>query len=80
MNKNKKAMPHVDVKDKGAADLYFEFLEPEDRKEFFNDLTSKDKPTIKLPDFGKIDKKGPEISNKVKEINDDDISKKQKGS
>lgn len=73
---NKKSMPHINVEDKGAADLYFEFLEPKDRKEFFKDLTSPEQPTIKLPDFGKIDKDGPEISNDVKEMNENDITPK----
>ena len=73
---NKKSMPHINVEDKGAADLYFEFLEPKDRKEFFKDLTSPSQPTIKLPDFGKIDKNGPEISNDIKEMNEKDITKK----
>lgn len=71
--KNKKAMPHVDVKDKGSADLYFEFLEPEERKEFYNDLVSDKQPTIELPNFGKIDN-GPNISNPdVKELNNSEL-------
>jgi hypothetical protein len=72
---NKKSMPHIDIKDKGAADLYFEFLEPKERKEFFNDLTDKDRPTIELPDFGRIHQKGPNITNEVKKFNENDISK-----
>jgi hypothetical protein len=72
--KNRKAMPHIDVKDKGSADLYFEFLEPKERKEFFDDLISDENPTIELPNFGKIEN-GPDISNQVKEINDKDLDK-----
>jgi hypothetical protein len=68
-------MPHIEVKDKGSADLYFEFMEPRERKEFFEDLTSDEKPIVSLPDFGKIDK-NVNISNPVvKEIKDDDLTK-----
>ena len=69
---NKKAMPHVLLKNKGDADLYFEFLELPERREFFEDLTSKDQPTITLPDFGHIgdfDIVNPD----AKEINETDL-------
>lgn len=54
MRKKIKAMPWINVKNKGDADLYFEFLEPKERKEFFDDLTSTTEPTVTLPDFGKV--------------------------
>ncbi len=53
----KEAMPQVPVKGKGHADLHFEFLSPEDRKSFWEDLTSKSQPEISLADFGYLDKK-----------------------
>jgi len=68
----KRAMPHVLVDDKGA-DLFLEFLESPDRHEFFDDLTSSDQPTIKLPDFGRV--KNFDISNpSVKEITEKDLT------
>jgi hypothetical protein len=72
----KNAMPWVEVKDKGSADLFFEYLDYEDRKEFFDDLTSKQQPTIKLPDFGKVEigEKKVEIHNDVKEMNESEIT------
>lgn len=63
MNK-KEAMPHIRLKDGTAADLYFEFLDSEDRKEVFDDLLKGNK--VKLPDFGKV--KNESISNIVKEL------------
>jgi hypothetical protein len=70
---NKKSMPHIDVKDKGTADLFFEFLESPERKEFYEDLT--EGSDIKLPDFGKVD--GIEIKNpQVKNLNEKEISNK----
>lgn len=51
---NKKSMPWVPIKNKGQIDLFFEFLEPEERREFFEDLTSYEKPKIELPNFGQI--------------------------
>ncbi len=73
MKNLKKAMPQINIKNKGDADLYFEFLEPKERKEFYEDLIGEDQPNIKLPDFGKIDH-GPEISNEVKEMNESELS------
>lgn len=69
---NKKSMPHIDVKDKGTADLYFEFLEPVERREFFEDF--KDGSEINLPDFGSVN--GVDIENKVKKINEKQVSHK----
>jgi hypothetical protein len=71
---NKKSMPHIYVEDKGDADLFFEYLEPHERQEFFEDLTGKDKPTIKLPDFGKIDERVVITNPDVKEITEEDLS------
>lgn len=70
----KQAMPHIKIKDKGFADLYFEFLEPKDRKVFFEDLKSKEKPIIKLPNFGKVDKYEI-LNNQVKEFSIKDLTK-----
>lgn len=70
---NKKSMPHVRVKDKDA-DLYFNYLEPKERQEFFDDLISEEQPTIKLPDWEipeVIDASNPEVKN----INKKDIDK-----
>lgn len=47
-NLQKKSLPHIDVKDKGPADLYFEFLPLEDRKDFYDDLTSQQEPDIEI--------------------------------
>lgn len=73
--KNKKAMPHITLeKSKGSADLYFEFLDPEERQEFFEDLTDSKQPEIELPDFGTVEDvqiKNPE----VKELSINDLSK-----
>jgi nucleoside-diphosphate-sugar epimerase len=74
---NKKSMPHIKVKeegkDKGTADLFFEFLESPERKEFYEDLT--EGSNIKLPDFGKVD--GIEIKNpEVKNLNEKQITNK----
>lgn len=67
----KEAMPHVLLKEKGGADLYFEFLEPKEKKEILKDLTSDDKPTIELPDFGQVGKY--HIKNPAKTISKDDL-------
>jgi len=74
MKKKKKAMPWIKVKDKGDADLFFEFVEPSERKEFFEDLTGDDHPTISLPDVGKV--VDVNITNKVKKIKFDEIEPK----
>jgi hypothetical protein len=75
-NNLKKAMPWIKVKDKGSADLFFEYLDYENRKEFFNDLTSKEQPTIELPDFGEVEigEKKVDINNDVKQINESEIT------
>jgi hypothetical protein len=50
---NKKSMPSVALKDKdAAADLYFEFLDKQDRGEVYNDLMHGKR--IELPNFGKF--------------------------
>lgn len=72
--KKKKAIPWIEVKNKGDADLFFEFVEPSERKEFFEDLVSEDHPTISLPDFGKVI--DVDIRNKVKNLKVDEIEPK----
>ncbi|MDD5650211.1 MAG: hypothetical protein PHF86_07345 [Candidatus Nanoarchaeia archaeon] len=74
MKKQVKAMPHIKTKDESSADLYFEFLDPKDRKDFFEDLTGRDEPDISLADFGTIGDK--DIVNKeIKRINIKDLTK-----
>jgi len=65
-------MPHIKLKDKGAIDLFFEFLEPSERREFFEDLS--EGSTIKLPDFGTVGQSV--IENKVKELEEKDLTKR----
>jgi hypothetical protein len=65
------AMPHILLKNKNFVDLYFEFLEPKERQEFYDDLISPQHPSIKLPDYGKV--KDIDISNNIKKITQDDI-------
>lgn len=70
---NKKAMPHVLLKNKGNADLFFEFLDSKEKINFFDDLTSDSSPEIDLPNFGHINDK-IEISNpSAKTIKKEDL-------
>lgn len=69
----KEAMPQVPVKDKGHADLHFEFLSPEDRKNFWDDLMSKDTPEIGLADYGYLEDKFFLGNPNVKTISRDDL-------
>jgi len=72
---SKKATPHVPIKDKGDADLYFNFLDIDERKELFRDLIGEDQPTIELPNFGKVTPEGPIIQNEeVHEFSEKDLS------
>ena len=67
----KKASPHIKLKDKGDADLFFEHVDPDERIEFYEDLNSVEEPEIDLPNFGIIEDE--HIINKEKSINKDDI-------
>jgi len=67
----KKSMPHVGIPSKGLADLYFEFLEPKDRTEVFEDL--RDGEVIKLPNYGEVYDRI--IENVLKEITKDNLDK-----
>ena len=67
----KKASPHVKLKDKGDADLFFEHVEVPERVEFYEDLNSENEPEIDLPNFGIIENEN--IVNKEKSIQKDDI-------
>jgi hypothetical protein len=69
----KEAMPQVVLKDKGHADLHFEWIAPAERKKFWEDLTSKDAPEIKLPDFGYLDDKFFMGNPNAKTISKDDL-------
>jgi len=71
MNMKKKSMPHVGIPAKGVADLYFEFLEPKDRVEVFEDL--KNGETVSLPDYGEVYDRV--IRNVLKEIRKDNLDK-----
>jgi hypothetical protein len=80
-----KAMPHVWIKDKGDVDLYFEFLDKEDRQAIVDDLGKG--VNIKLPDFGQIGSDSPyllgekiDVHNEVKEIKKEDLPEKMWGS
>ena len=64
MKINKKSAPHVGIPEKGVADLYFEFLEPKERKEVYQDLIQGE--TVGLPNYGEVYDKI--ISNVLKEI------------
>jgi len=72
---NKKSMPQVLLKGKRHVDFYFEFLEPEERKEVFEDLTSYEKPKIELPNFGQVgDYRVDNIG--IEHVTKDDLDKK----
>lgn len=77
MNSNKKyAMPHLNLKNKGPVDLFFEFIDPKDRKNFFEDLISDKEFKIDLPNFGIIDKDlSLNVSNEIKQIEKKDLDK-----
>lgn len=69
----KEAIPHVLLKNKKPVDLYFEFLDTKERSEFFNDLSSDERPHITLPDYGQIGRFN--VSNpSTKEISKDDLT------
>jgi len=69
----KETMPKLDTKEQHGErgiDLYFEFLNQNDRKDVVEDLLNGE--TIELPSFGKVDE-GKFIVNPLKKINKDDI-------
>jgi hypothetical protein len=68
----KTSIPHIYLNDRGTAiDLYFEFLDINNRKKIVNDI--KEHKTINLPNFGNIE--GILIDNTIKHFNENDIQK-----
>lgn len=68
----KKSLPHIQLKNKGPVDLFFEFLDIPDRKKLIEDIQKGEE--INLPDFGHIGET-IDIDNKVKNMKEDDIRK-----
>jgi hypothetical protein len=66
----KVSIPHINLKDKGTVDLFFEFLDIPNRKKIVEDL--KKGEDILLPNFGNLGA-GVQIDNKVKDIEEKDL-------